>query len=97
VPVSAKTLNDMSTAVNFGSGAMPTGLGWFVQTSSNERLVWQFGLIPDAGSAIWLRVPGKRLTLILLANSSGLASGLNLEQGDVTTSAFVKIFLRLFL
>jgi CubicO group peptidase (beta-lactamase class C family) len=97
VPVSAKTLNDMSTAVNFGSGSFPTGLGWFVQTSSNERLVWQFGLIPDAGSAIWLRVPGKRLTLILLANSSGLASGLNFEQGDVTTSAFVKIFLRLFL
>jgi CubicO group peptidase (beta-lactamase class C family) len=97
VPVSAKTLNDMSTAVNFGSGALPTGLGWFVQTSSNERLVWQFGLLPDNGSAIWLRVPGKRLTLILLANSAGLTSGLNLEQGDVTASAFVKIFLRLFL
>jgi CubicO group peptidase (beta-lactamase class C family) len=97
VPVSAKTLNDMSTAVNYGSGALPTGLGWFVQTSSNERLVWQFGLFPDAGSAIWLRVPGKRLTLILLANSAGLTSGLNLERGDITASPFVRIFLGLFL
>jgi CubicO group peptidase (beta-lactamase class C family) len=96
VPVSAKTLNDMSTAVNFGSGALPTGLGWFVQTSSNERLVWQFGLIPEGGSAIWVRVPGKRLTLILLANSAGLTSGLNLERGDITASPFVRIFLSLF-
>jgi CubicO group peptidase (beta-lactamase class C family) len=97
VPVSLKTLNDLSTTANFGAGPLPTGLGWFVQTSSNERLVWQFGLIPDAGSGIWLRIPGKRLTLILLANSAGLTSGLNLEQGDVTVSPFVKIFLRLFL
>ncbi len=97
VPVSAKTLNDMSTAVNFGSGSLPTGLGWFVQTTSNERLVWQFGLLPDAGSAIWVRAPGKRLTLILLANSAGLTSGLNLERGDITVSPFVRIFLGLFL
>jgi CubicO group peptidase (beta-lactamase class C family) len=97
VPVSAKTLNDMSTAVNFGSGTLPTGLGWFVQTSSNERLVWQFGFIPDVGSSIWLRVPGKRLTLILLANSGGLTSGLNLERGDITASPFARIFLSLFL
>ncbi|MGH9383069.1 MAG: serine hydrolase domain-containing protein [Vicinamibacterales bacterium] len=97
VPVSLKTLNDMWSAASFGAGSLPTGLGWFVQTSFNERLVWQFGLLPDAGSGIWLRVPGKRLTLILLANSPGLATGLNLEQGDVTVSPFVKIFLRLFL
>lgn len=96
-PVSAKTLNDLSSAQNFGAGTLPTGQGWFVQTTSNERLVWQFGLLPDAGSAIWVRVPAKRLSLILLANSAGLTAGLNLERGDVTASPFVRIFLGLFL
>jgi hypothetical protein len=42
-------------------------------------------------------MPDKKLTLILLANSGGLANGYNLEQGDATTSPFVKIFLRLFI
>jgi hypothetical protein len=32
----------------------------------------------------------------MLANSDGLSTGANLEHGDVTTSPFVKIFLRLF-
>jgi CubicO group peptidase (beta-lactamase class C family) len=96
-PVSAKTLTEMSSAMNFGAGTLPTGLGWFVQTNSNERLVWQFGLLPDAGSGIWLRIPNKRLSLILLANSHALTNGLNLERGDITASPFVRIFLGLFL
>ncbi len=96
-PVSLKTLNDMWSPAIFGNGSMPTGLGWFVQTTSNERLVWQFSLLPDAGSGIWLRIPNKHLTLILLANSGGLTSGLNLERGDITASPFVRVFLGLFL
>jgi len=76
---------------------MPTGLGWFVQKSSGIDLVWTFGHIPDAGSALIVKMPSKRLTLILLANSDGLTAGYNLERGDVTTSPFVKIFLKLFI
>jgi CubicO group peptidase (beta-lactamase class C family) len=76
---------------------MPTGLGWFVQKSSGIDLVWTFGHIPDAGSALIVKMPSKSLTLILLANSDGLTAGYNLERGDITTSPFVKIFLRLFI
>jgi hypothetical protein len=32
----------------------------------------------------------------MLANGPGLTAGAQLEQGDLTTSAFAKIFLRLF-
>ena len=32
--------------------AMPTGLGWFVTVESGQRLVWTFGHIPDAASAL---------------------------------------------
>ena len=39
---------------------------------------------------------GKRLTLILLANSDGLSSPFDLPSGDVTKSLFAVLFLRLF-
>lgn len=112
VPLSFSTLNQMWGAATFGSdglpaipgstGAvtMPTGLGWFVQSlqaGTDKRLVWSFGHIPDAGSALILKMPHKRLTLILLSNSDGLAAGYGLERGDINASPFVKIFLRLFL
>lgn len=83
---------------------MPTGLGWFVTTESGQRLVWTFGHIPDAGSALIVKMTkilanGRevRLTLIMLANSSGLAKDLELENANVTSSPFVKVFLRLFI
>jgi CubicO group peptidase (beta-lactamase class C family) len=83
------------------ASSLPTGLGWFVQTyatssNPNEMLVWHFGLARDAYSSLLLKVPSRRLTLILLANSDGLSAPYSLEKGDVTTSAFAKVFLRLF-
>ena len=101
IPLSRSTLEQMwGQAIVFdGAGnriPTPTGLGWFVQTVSNEPLVWTFGHIPDASSALILKMPRKNLTLIMLSNSGGLANGFGFEQGDVTTSPFVKVFLRLF-
>lgn len=100
--VSRSTLNQMwsQAVVTDGNGARiptPTGIGWFVQRASGVDLVWTFGHIPGASSALIVKMPGKNLTLILLSNSDGLAAGYNLEQGDVTTSPFVKVFLRLFI
>jgi len=85
------------TNVTTSAGApLPTGLGWFVQTYNGERLVWQFGAIRDVGSALVLKVPSRQITLILLANSDGLAPGDTLAAGDVTVSLFARLFLRLF-
>jgi CubicO group peptidase (beta-lactamase class C family) len=106
-PLSTSTLTQMwSPALFVIPGAngqsttltLPTGLGWFVQlVSKTEPLVWSFGNLPNAGSALIVKVPAKNSTLILLANSHGLAVGANLERADVTASPFVKTFLRLFL
>lgn len=76
--------------------SLPTGLGWFVQSVNGERIVWHFGLTRDAYSALYVKVPGRRLTLILLANSDALAAPYNLSTGDVTASLFAQLFLRLF-
>jgi CubicO group peptidase (beta-lactamase class C family) len=75
----------------------PFGLGWFVQTYNGEKLVWHFGHISEAYSSLILKVPGRRLTLILLANSDGLSAPFPLHDGDVTSSLFARTFLRLFL
>jgi CubicO group peptidase (beta-lactamase class C family) len=73
------------------------GLGWFVQSYNGEPVVWQFGQYLDATSSLIIKVPGRGLTLILLANSDGLTAPFQLEAGDVTTSLFARLFLRFFL
>jgi CubicO group peptidase (beta-lactamase class C family) len=108
-PLSFSTLKQMwgNTSFTFPTSTgpativMPTGLGWFVTTESGQQLVWTFGHIPDAGSALIVKMvsddPKKKLTLILLANSPGLVQGYDLENAHVTSSPFVKVFLRLFI
>lgn len=80
------------------SGSRPTGFGWFVQShgSSSEKVVWHFGLEMDSYSSLILKLPGRDLTLILLANSDGLSARYSLQSGDVTASPFASTFLRIF-
>jgi CubicO group peptidase (beta-lactamase class C family) len=76
---------------------LPTGLGWFVQAYNGEPTAWQFGVVENAYSSLIVKVPNRRLTLILLANSDGLTAPFGLEAGDVTTSIFARTFLQAFL
>ena len=78
------------------ASSLPTGLGWFVQRYNGERIVWHFGVARDAYSALYVKVPGRNLTLILLANSDGLAAPYTLANGDITVSLFAQLFLKLF-
>lgn len=79
---------------------MPTGLGWFVQAHTTragaEPLVWHFGVVKDAYSALLLKLPARGLTLVLLANSDGMNAPFALEKGDVTSSLYARLFLRVF-
>jgi CubicO group peptidase (beta-lactamase class C family) len=91
------TLEQLWTNQTVNGVAVPSALGWFSQIYQNEQIVWQFGVVPDSYSALMLKVPTRRLTLILLANSDGLAAPFSLQNGDVTSSLFVQPFLKLFL
>ena len=92
------TMVTMWTPATSATGAaMPTGLGWFVQAYNGERIYWQFGLTRDAASSLIAKIPGKHLTLILLANSDGLSAPFALQEGDVNASLFARAFLRLFI
>ena len=75
---------------------LPHAYGWFVQTYNGERIVWQFGVSDNASSSMVITVPTRGLTLILLANSQGLARPFDLSVGDVTVSPFARLFLSIF-
>jgi len=75
---------------------LPHGMGWFVQNYYGEKVIWQFGQGDNASSSLVVILPARSLTLVLLANSDGLSRSLGLENGDVTSSPFGKLFLGLF-
>jgi len=75
---------------------LPHGLGWFVQSYNGENVVWQFGLDENASSALVMTVPGRNVSLILMANSDRLVRPLPLAAGDLTVSPFGKLFLSFF-
>ncbi len=80
---------------NSNGQSLPHGMGWFVQTYNGEPVVWQFGVQPNASSSLVLTLPNRQVTLILLANSDGLAKPASLSAGDVTVSPFARVFLGL--
>jgi len=75
---------------------LPYGLGWFVAAPHGERLVWHTGLWEEAYSALYLKVPARNLTLILLANSDALQWESRLDEAAVERSAFARAFLQMF-
>jgi hypothetical protein len=93
--LSAESRRVAWTRSGTNAAPLPTGLGWFVQSYKGELIVWQFGVIANGYSSLILKVPNRGATLILLANSDGLSAPFALENGDVTTSLFAQLFLRL--
>jgi CubicO group peptidase (beta-lactamase class C family) len=85
-----------TNAIGRNGTPIPTGLGWFVQTYNGEQVVWHFGMVPNAYSALVIKLPARRATLILLANSDGLSAPYQLAAGDVRRSVFATLFLKLF-
>ena len=82
--------------VTVGGVPLPTGLGWFVQNVDGQAVVWTFGVVKDAWSSLIVKAPNQDVTFILLANSDGLSAPFALENGDVSTSVFAKLFLKAF-
>jgi CubicO group peptidase (beta-lactamase class C family) len=74
---------------------LPYGLGWFVQHERGERLIWHYGYWPGSFSALYLKIPQRKMTFFLLANSDGLSRPFpSLGRGDVTGSAFAEVLLK---
>jgi CubicO group peptidase (beta-lactamase class C family) len=76
---------------------LPYAHGWYVQAHRGTRLVWHSGWDAEAGfSALYLKVPDRRLTLILLSNGEGLWWENPLDSAAVDRSPFARAFLDRF-
>jgi CubicO group peptidase (beta-lactamase class C family) len=73
--------------------ALPYGLGWFVQQARGTQLVWHYGHAFESSSLI-VKIPTRRSTFVILANSDGLSRWRRLgDKADVTASPAATLFL----
>lgn len=56
---------------------LPYGLGWFVQVINGEKVVWHYGRVA-ASSSLIVKIPARRLSLVVLANSPALGTAFSL-------------------
>ena len=95
---SAEVVRELFTPASAPDGTvLPYAFGWYVQEYRGERLLWHGGWDEEAGfSALVLRVPDRKLSLVLLANGEGLYWGNPLDRAEVEGSPFARLFLERF-
>jgi CubicO group peptidase (beta-lactamase class C family) len=85
-----------SPALDPDGRPLPYGLGWFVQDRNGVRMLWHYGWWVGSSSLI-IKVPERRLTFVLLANSDMLSRKFDLGQDeDVLRSPFAREFVAAF-
>jgi CubicO group peptidase (beta-lactamase class C family) len=87
--------------ISTGGQRLPYGFGWFVEDYRGVRLVWHYGHWGTGFSGMYLKVPAKNLSLVLLANSEALADHQFLADEKpvawiIERNVFACSFLRLF-
>ncbi|HYR10591.1 MAG TPA: serine hydrolase [Longimicrobium sp.] len=76
---------------------LPYGLGWYVRDYGGARIIWHGGNWGVGFSAIWVKVPAERLSLIMFANSDVLNGHMYAAgEEDIVHNAFACAFLREF-
>ena len=71
------------------------GLGWYVQEYNDMRLLWHAGRWPPSTSALYIKIPDKNTSFIILANTDYLTAPFDcLGNGDVLCSSFALAFLK---
>lgn len=96
--ISHQSLQRLGTpSLSNSSDALPVSLGWFAQEVQGVPVMWSFGQDdPEHSGALLVRLPQKKLSLFLLANSNLVSDPFRLLAGDVRRSPFAMSFLRLF-
>ena len=82
-----------TAAVSNSRRTLPYGLGWFVQTFADTKLIWHYGWEVNF-SALILKVPAEDVTFVIFANTDYLSRPFELGAGDVLNSSFAVEFLK---
>jgi CubicO group peptidase (beta-lactamase class C family) len=73
--------------------SLPYALGWFVQETRGCKVVWHYGHGLESSSLI-VKIPERRATFVILANSDGLSRWRGLgDKADVSASPAATLFL----
>ncbi|MEM8724187.1 MAG: serine hydrolase domain-containing protein [Pseudomonadota bacterium] len=70
--------------------------GWFLENWEGQRLMWHSGWNEKQYSALYLKVPTKRLTLIVMANTEAVWWGNSVVNAEVIESPIARRFLESF-
>lgn len=70
--------------------------GWFIQEYRDSTLRWHSGWEPDKYSAIYLRLPEQKLSLIALANTEALWWDNSITAAEIEKSEVVQAFFRAY-
>lgn len=70
--------------------------GWFLEDWEGHRLMWHSGWNEKQYSALYLKVPAKRLTLIVMANTEAVWWGNSVVKAEVIESQIARKFLESF-
>ncbi len=94
LPPSMKKLAFTPTKLNNGNLA-PYGLGWFIGEYKGNTIVYHTGVQPSAYSGIYVKIPVKELSLIILTNSEDFVNPYMVElgNGNIGAQPVVKMFL----
>lgn len=84
-----------SPMISNSGKALPYGLGWFIQEKEGIELDWHYGFWTGMSSLI-IRIPEKKLSFVLMANSDMLSAPYPLGNGDIWVSPYAKEFLKSF-
>ncbi len=94
--VSAKTQQLIFTPNRTKNGqSTPYGLGWFTQTYKGQTLLWAYGQ-SRCESALLVKVPAQKLTLVVLANSDKLSVPFPMGDGDLLMSPVGQLLYKTF-
>lgn len=84
-------------AISIHGDTLPYSMGWFVNWFNGQKIVWHYGFW-DCNSSMFIRIPEKKLSLIILTNTDKLSEPFpELENGNIFASPVAVEFCKLFL
>ncbi|HLI92423.1 MAG TPA: serine hydrolase domain-containing protein, partial [Puia sp.] len=96
--VSPATQQQIFTANRTADGKLtPYGLGWFVQNYRGTEFYWHYGQTSPGESGIFIKVPARKLTVAVLANTDKLSAPFPLGDGDLFMSPVGQLVYRCFI
>jgi len=95
--LSAASRARMFTPARTSAGqTLPYALGWFVEEIGGRTVIWHYGWLPPAVSALYVKVPSEELSFFVLANNDRLSAGVAWTAQGLRASPFARLFLEAF-